>query len=108
MFMPGVLFRLTNGQCRRVEELVPGDEMFGGGTVLTSTCTRGKDIYEYNGVCVDGRQQVFEDNHFIMVKDSKQSLRRPDLDGKLVYGAKTSGDRLIDINQIIFRASTDG
>ena len=72
-FVAGTPIFMADGSQKNVEELVLGDVLLEGGTVLGAGQAYCDNLYVYKNTVLNGRHAVFEDGKWIRAQDSELS-----------------------------------
>lgn len=98
-----------DGKLKEVELLTPGDDLAGGGKTYATAQFICNEVYKYKGILVAGSHAVLEAYGWIRVRDSKEAVRVPELDGSIVYVVWNENHRMIHENGTVFAdyAETD-
>jgi len=92
-FAAGTLFRMADYSLKRIEHIVPGDIMLGGGSVYAIMQGDGmrEEWYNYNGVHVTGTHPVYHNGTWVRVHETNS----PRVEKQPVYYSLMNGKHLM-------------
>lgn len=96
-FAPGTLILLENGDQKKIEDIVIGDFVYGGGEVYAVYATKWEgNVYDYNGVLVTGEHAVHDKNtdKWMRVRDT-MGVRASKVRPTVVYDFSNMNHRIV-------------
>lgn len=100
-FAAGTQITMADGSLKNVEDIEILDNCQEGGMVTGIGKALSNEMYYYQGVCVTGSHAVFEDSHWIRVRDSKHGIEIALDKPELVY-IINNVDHILMVNGIKF------
>ena len=96
-FAAGTQILMEDGtETKLIEELVLGDRILGGGTILGRGEGFAETLYSYKNTLVTGSHAVFEDGKWIRVEESEHAVEQDiPVDGFVVYPLVTEAQLVV-------------
>lgn len=101
-FVAGSVVKMTDGSEKLIENVMPGENIFGGGEVYILGKALATDIYDYNGTEVSGEHPVFEAGVWKHVKNADLAKKLDKYTEPVVVYTMYTENNLMVVGNVVY------